>query len=256
MRSYKRLGSIVSDARCAGLIDWSAITDRTRFLRGHQWLADAADAVRDAAEDFQLDKWENQENRLEVWIEKDALIGVIADVCGEFDVNYFSCRGYTSQSELWRAGRRLAHYARSGQTPIVIHLGDHDPSGMDMTRDIGERVSMFAEQHVEIVRIALNMDQVEEYEPPPNPAKLTDSRAQGYVDQYGYDSWELDALEPTMMAGLIADTITGYREHDKWDAKVDEEKEQRRQLKAASRDWDGVMEFIGEAEIEEDEDGE
>ena len=84
---------------------------------------------------------------------------------------------------------------------MIIHLGDHDPSGIDMTRDIQERLQMFGAD-VYVKRVALTMNQIGTYNPPPNPAKITDSRASKYIDEYGNESWELDALEPQVITDL------------------------------------------------------
>lgn len=132
---------------------------------------DPADWIRSGARQFAIDKWATQPYRLEVWIEKDALAGVFRRVCSELQVPYFSCRGYTSQSEMWEAAQRLARWEQAGQTPIVFHFGDHDPSGIDMTRDIKDRLDLFGASgacHIDLRRLALNMDQVEQYSPPPN----------------------------------------------------------------------------------------
>ncbi len=134
-----------------------------------------------------------------------------------FDTPYFSCRGYVSQSEMWNAALRLSKYIRKGQSPIVIHLGDHDPSGIDMSRDIKERLEMFAFQGIEVNRIALNMEQIEKYNPPPNPAKMDDTRYIGYVDIYGENSWELDALDPEVLEQLISDTISKLLIKERWE---------------------------------------
>lgn len=230
---YKKLGSIINDARLAGLIDWNAITDRTRHVRSLDNWTSAADIVSDCAGWFQLDKWDNQETRPEVWIEKDALVGVIEGVCQRNDVSYFSCRGYTSQSAMWRAAQRIeGHINDAGQNVHIIHLGDHDPSGIDMTRDIRDRLDTFLSyagynQGVEweIDRIALNMDQVRAHNPPPNPAKMTDARAAGYVANFGYESWELDALDPPTLVGLIEEKIHSLRDDDAWAERCAEEEE-------------------------------
>ena len=166
------------DGRLAGLIDWNRIVDRTRNLEGNSHWGNPGEIMRSAAHSFRLDKWANQPYRVECWIEKDALRGVIAGVCNELDIPHFSCRGYTSISEMWVAARRLQHWIARGQTPVILHLGDHDPSGVDMTRDIFDRLQTFM-GGAEVKRLALNWDQVEMYNPPPNPAKLTDSRANG-----------------------------------------------------------------------------
>lgn len=218
-RWYKRLGSAVNDGRLAGLLDWSAIEDRTRNVRGNSHWDTPADVIQSARHSYGIDMWANQDTRVEVWIEKNALIGVIESVCTELDVPYFACIGYVSQSEQYAAYQRHRRQERT----IVLHLGDHDPSGIDMTRDNQERLDIFHgwTGGSEVKRIALNMDQVDEYGPPPNPAKVTDSRFESYLQNYGNESWELDALEPSVMVDLIRTHIDKYRDPDKWDERVD-----------------------------------
>ncbi|MFC1410461.1 hypothetical protein ACEZCY_14465 [Streptacidiphilus sp. N1-12] len=240
---YKRLGSVVNDARLAGLIDWDHIVDRTRNLRGLSHWDNPESIIRSVAYGYRTELWANQPHRVEVWVEKDALVGVISRVASRHDVDYFSCRGYTSQSELWSAARRLSRYEREGQKPVVIHLGDHDPSGVDMTRDIQERLELFG-AHVDVRRIALNMDQVEQYNPPPNPAKLTDSRATGYIDLYGRSSWELDALEPTMLDRLIDADIARWRDDTQWEADRTAMEVERELLEAVSSRWHEVRALV------------
>ena len=135
-----------------------------------------------------------------------------------------------SQSEQWRAGRRLARYVAKGQRPIVFHLGDHDPSGIDMTRDNGERLSMFAGVPMQVVRLALNRDQVDRYHAPPNPAKVTDSRYAAYQREHGEESWELDALDPEVIQELISSAVGRLREPAAWDAALLQEAEDSRAL--------------------------
>ena len=219
MQSYNRLKGIVSNARLAGYMDWEAIEDRTRNVEHNSHWDSPKDGIQALLAQYKIDMWENQETRCEVWIEKEALVGVIEQVCRELDVPYFACRGYVSQSEQWRAGRRARQrFHQDGQNTVIIHLGDHDPSGVDMTRDNQDRLKLFAGycKRPQVVRIALNMDQVEEHEPPPNPAKMTDSRFEGYVAEHGYESWELDALEPSIIVGLIREEVDKHRDMDLW----------------------------------------
>jgi hypothetical protein len=232
---YKRLGDIINDGRLAGLIDWNAIVDRTRNLRSLSHWTDPAQLVEACAEQFRVDRWATQPNRVEVWIEKDALVGVIP---------FFSCRGYTSQSEMWSAAMRLKRYHQAGQVPIILHFGDHDPSGMDMTRDITDRLSLFMGRDMDVQRLALNQDQVERYSPPPNPAKITDSRAKAYIAQFGDESWELDALEPAVLAALIRDTLDTLIDKEAWDAKLEEQTDGRSRLKAVSENWEDIQERL------------
>jgi hypothetical protein len=236
-KEYNRLGSIVTDARYAGLIPWTSIIDRTRGVRANSHWGSPAEIIKSAAYSFAIDKWEGQEYYPEVWIEKDALRGVIAGVCSELDVPYLSGRGYTSASEMWASAQRMRKQIKAGRTPVVIHLGDHDPSGIDMSRDILDRLYEF-EGIDNFERLALNMDQIEEFNPPPNPAKLTDSRCQGYIAKFGHSSWELDALEPRLLVQLVRDAVLRFRDEELWKEKEQEEREMRNQLNLAAKLWD------------------
>jgi len=229
VKEYKRLVRVLSEARLTGMVDWYAITDRTRAVRGNSHWDNGKHLVESAARQFMVDWWETQPFRPEVWIEKDALIGVIGRICKDLDVPYFSCRGYSSLSEVWRAMRRMEYYTNAGQTPFIIHLADHDPSGIDMSRDIVDRLDTF-NLFPDFKRLALNMDQVQQYNPPPNPTKMTDSRAPGYVYTFGYDSWELDALDPKVINDLIEAVILDIRDDDKHKETLEREECERERL--------------------------
>jgi len=248
MRSYKRLGDIINQARLAGMLDWSYIVDRTRNLRGTSHWDSPADVIDAAAQSFRLDKWETQPTRIELWVEKDALAGVIERAANEHDLSYFACRGYVSQSEQWSAAQRFKRYIRNRQDVVILHLGDHDPSGVDMTRDITDRLKEFiggnTADHLEVHRIALNMDQVEEYGPPPNPAKITDSRAAGYIAQHGDESWELDALDPRTLNDLITEHVARIIDQDEFDIVTQHEERHRELLNDASSRWSDLVEFL------------
>lgn len=247
---YDRLGATVNNARLAGLIDWNAIEDRTRRVRSLPHFDSPQDLIEAALQSFRHDKWREQNHRVEVWIEKDALVGVIEGICNELDVPYYACRGYNSQSMQWEAGQRFARYARRGITPVVLHLGDHDPSGMDMTRDNEDRLNMFVHHHtganIIVKRLALNMDQVEQYNPPPNPAKLTDSRSNGYIEKFGDESWELDALNPPVIAQLIRDGVMEFRDEELWTDAESKEEDERDLITQLKDRWGDVAEFLSE----------
>jgi hypothetical protein len=294
---YKRLGSIINDARLAGMVDWDHIVDRTRHLRSMGHWSDPASIIDSAASSFAVDKWARQPLRVEVWIEKDALVGVLDATCPGLDVPYFSCRGYTSQSEIWGAAQRLNQYLWAGQDVLILHLGDHDPSGIDMSRDIWDRLRMFTQEdkvshmgdllrrwdregklprgtedyqdkahdlldawddndcgRLRVSRIALNMDQVEEHQPPPNPAKLTDSRANDYIEHYGDESWELDALDPATLSALIISEVEEARDEEAWGEAVEEEERGQALLRQASSRWAEIMEMLEDDEQPEGDD--
>jgi len=228
--SYNRLGNIMSDARLAGLISWTAIEDRGRNLRGLNFHRNPQQAIQGVAINYRIDMWKDQLFRPEVWIEKEALVGVIGGICNSLRVDYFACKGYNSQSEQWRAGQRFASYIGKGYKPIVFHLGDHDPSGLDMTRDNFERLRMFVGHPVPVQRLALNFDQVQAMNLPPNPAKVTDSRFEAYRRRFGEESWELDALSPAFISNLISEAINGIIDKGAWDESLRAETEDRRYL--------------------------
>lgn len=246
IKNYKRLGDLLNDARLGGLVDWDAIEDRTRNLESVNHWRSPSEIIEAVARQYRIDKWSDQPRRIEVWVEKDALLGVLEKACTELDVAWFSCRGYTSQSELYVAGKRLAGYVDDGQEPLIVHLGDHDPSGIDMSRDIEDRVSMLARTPIELKRIALNMDQVRQYDPPPNPAKATDARYAGYRAIHGEESWELDALDLAVLDTLITETVESYRDADLWNAAVEREEHHRDLLGKTSDNWNAVAEFLEE----------
>lgn len=234
-RSYKNLGNLISDARRAGLFDWSALEDRTRRLHKLAFWNNPKELLETARDQYHRDLWANQKIRIQVWIEKDALLGVISEICEKNDVPYFSCRGYASDSEIWNSAMRLRIYVRdqNQEQLVVLYLGDHDPSGLDMTRDIEERLRLFSvcqSEELKVKRIALTMDQIKQLKPPPNPAKITDSRYRQYVSQYGNESWELDVLEPKFIEGLIHLEITKIRNLGKWQAALLQEERERKQI--------------------------
>lgn len=242
-RSYKNIGNLINDGRLAGLIDWYAITDRTRNIRRNAHWDEPSEVIRTAEYSYLLDKWEGQPNYVEVWVEKDALVDIVGQACRSIDTPYFSCRGYTSQSEMWAAAQRFKKENVYRENCFIIHLGDHDPSGIDMTRDIQERLWLFGAD-VEVKRVALTMEQIETYNPPPNPAKLTDSRASGYIRKYGYESWELDALEPQMLNELITNEVTALRDNMLYEIICKKEKREKMELQMISDNYAMAVEYL------------
>jgi hypothetical protein len=253
-QSYKRLGSIINDARMAGALDWSYMEDRGRNVRGgFGGYRDPGHYLGHVANGYVEPLWADQQYRPEVWVEKEALISIIEQAAGAYRVPRFACKGYVSQSEMYAAAGRMRDRLAQGLTPVVIHLGDHDPSGVDMTRDIHDRLSLMAGEEIEVVRIALTMQQIEELNPPPNPAKITDSRAVDYIREHGRESWELDALEPTYLRDLIQGTIARYVDQDLFAAAEEREQENEDRIRTITERWsdlderwDEILDLIGD----------
>ncbi len=231
-RSYKNLGKLISDARLAGLIDWDAIEDRVRIPKLPREYDDLRQLVKAALYSYRLPRWEGQENYVELWVEKDALSGVLAPLAEEYHVTLMVNRGYSSSSAMYEAGKRFIKKYDEGNDCHLLYLGDHDPSGEDMVRDIADRLSIFGAV-LSVEKIALTMAQVEEYNPPPNPAKLSDTRASGYIAKHGDKSWEVDALPPEVLHELIEREISDLVDMDKMeDVKAQEETDKKMLVKA------------------------
>lgn len=213
MESYKRIGRLMTDSRYGGIVDWNAIEDRVRVPKLPYWAVDIPDALQDTVNSFRLDRQRNQSNYVEVWVEKDALSSVLGRVTSKYHVRLMVNRGYSSASAMYSAYKRFSRALRNGASQTtILYFGDHDPSGLDMIRDIDDRMKEMLEvdgyQHdIEVKQIALNMEQIKQYNPPPNPAKTTDRRAKEYIEKYGTESWELDALSPKVLNDLCTEAI-------------------------------------------------
>lgn len=250
LANYNKIGNVISDGRMAGLISWDKIVDRNRTLYGTSTWDDPAAALRAMRRKYALDKWHDQEWRPTVLVEKAALEGVVGSMCNNLQVDYMAVRGYNSMSEAWSLGQRFARYYMKGQRPIVFYLGDHDPSGLDMTEDHRNRLSLFCGTPVIVQRLALNFDQIEKYNPPHNVAKDTDSRYEEYRKRFGDESWELDALNPLIIQELIRDAILLIRDEAKWDANLAREVDDLRAID------DMIAENGGTSDEDEDEEDE
>jgi hypothetical protein len=219
-KSYKALSSLISDARLGGLVDWEAIEDRVRQPKLQSEFNNLSDLIEAAVQSYRLPRWEGQYYYAELWVEKDALAGVLSPLAREFHVTLMVNRGYSSQSAMYESARRFLDH---GGQPILFYLGDHDPSGEDMVRDIRERLVMFGVEGIEVNKIALTMDQIKKYNPPPNPAKISDPRATAYIAKHGNSSWEVDALPPTTLNSLIRKSFRDIIDQDKMDSIISTE---------------------------------
>lgn len=243
-QSYKRLGGIITNARLAGRISFDSIEDRGRSCYAVGSQPDPNKVLDNLAYRYSEDYWAGQDSYVEVWVEKDALSGVIERPCNRLRVPHMACKGYMSASAAYEAGQRFKDAHDAGKTCVLIHLGDHDPSGIDMTRDNGKRLQMFAESPVKISRIGLNMDQIEKYSPPPNPTKVTDSRAEDYITRFGYTCWELDALSPKVIDRLITDEVNKYIDPDEWSDTTRRERINRALIDKIEANKEAVFEFV------------
>ncbi len=230
-RSYKNLSNLVSDARLSGMLDWDAIEDRIRVPVIPSEFKNLSDLVDAALYSYRLPRWETQENYVELWVEKDALAGVLRPLAHQYHVPMMVNRGYSSQSAMYEASKRYLGQSDNKFNRVILYLGDFDPSGEDMVRDIGDRMQIFGcGAEFEIRKIALTLAQVKKYNPPPNPAKHTDPRSKEFIAKYGVSSWEVDAINPKELTRIIIKEIESYIDKDTMQIILDKENEDKRKL--------------------------
>src|SRR5215467_562755 len=248
--NYDLLGRVLNKARWNGWFDWDYLVDRTRNVQGVAHWNTPGDILKAAANSFRLDKWANAEHVVEIWVEKEALAGIIGQAGTGVDCRWFPCRGYVSASEIYQAGLRLVEHIKNGQEVTVLHLGDLDPSGLQMTDDNYGRLLKVVRYYTDASKLhfkrnALNMPQIAQYNPPENPAKEGDSRYKAFVAYTGgTTSWELDALPPNVLVALIEQEVEALRDEDVWSQASDEEKGYREKLEALSGRWSDVEAWL------------
>lgn len=236
-REYKKLSRVLTEGRMAGLVDWDAIEDRLRRPQNVYTVTGVKDALKDTYRQYRLNRQSGQDTHIEVWVEKDAISSVLKRVTETYGINILVNRGYGSVTAIKdaydRFGWRIKDY---GREVVILYLGDHDPSGLDMIRDINSRISEMLEidelsNSFRIVPIALTMKQIKKYNPPPNPAKITDTRSPAYIEQYGRVSWEVDALPPEVLNNILESSILDFLDVDTYKEQVKEESRQKKDIK-------------------------
>ena len=224
---YNKISKLLTNARYLGEIDWNAIEDRIRIPDIPNTFRDINELIQVAKQSYQLDRWKNQEYYIELWTEKDAISSVISPITKEFQVSVCVNRGYNSATSMYESAQRFLK--QEGKKCILLYLGDHDASGLDMDRDIQKRLNEF-KVDVEIIRIGLTQEQIIEYNPPENPAKQTDPRAKWYKENFGENTWEVDALRPEILQQLIESSIKKYLDIVKYNLAKAKEKEDLEEL--------------------------
>ena len=224
---YAKLSKLLVNGRMAGEVDWDAIEDRLRVPKIPYWFTGVADAINDTISQYLLNRMEGQDNYIEVWCEKDALSNVLYRVTKKYHIKLMINRGYSSCTAMHDAFERFDAQANIH----VLYLGDHDPSGLDMVRDIEKRLEGFGADDVVVRHVAITKEQIDEYRPPPNPAKVTDPRARDYIALHGDSSWEVDALNPETLHELLINEIEGLIDRDKYEMMLEQEEEDKEKLR-------------------------
>jgi hypothetical protein len=229
VKEYQKLSALLTSARYNGDIDWEVIEDRVRIPDIPNTFKDIKELLDVATQSYQLDRWDDQECYVELWTEKDALSSVIVPITKKYQVTFCVNRGYTSASSMYESAQRLL--SKKFKKIIILYLGDFDASGLDMDRDIKVRLSEFNVINLEVIRIGLTKTQIDQYNPPPNPAKQTDPRAKWFRETHGDTSWEVDSLRPEILQTLIEDSILTYLDVEKYELVKKKEEEDKLELK-------------------------
>lgn len=224
---YKKIGHLLKEGRMSGIVDWDAIEDRLRVPQRPYWALNLKDAINDTISQYRLDRQNEQPYNLLVIVEKDALSGVLRPITNKYMIPLLVNRGYGSCTVMHDLYDRFQIDYRPGK---ILYLGDHDPSGIDMIRDIRERIEEFG-YYIDIEPIALTYSQVESYTPPPNPAKIKDPRAKNYISQFGGVSWEVDALTPDTLSKILQKSIESNMDMGAFESILKKEEEGKKQLK-------------------------
>lgn len=235
--AYCQLSKQLVQARKDGYVDENMIEDRSReFLGGDYGSDNVGEFLIKQVNDFlsspkcySRNKWNDQPEFVVVCVEKDALSRVLSNVADRFNVVTLVSRGYASYTYIKQAIEMFP----VDKCTIVLHFADHDPSGLDMTRDLQKRLdnySIDSLKMIQVERVALSYDQVVGYNLSPNPTKLADPRSEEYVAEFGNQCWELDAIEPNDLQRIVKKAITKHIDEKAWNQTVEEQEQEREQL--------------------------
>ena len=198
---YSKVQTDLVAMRRNGQLPYDWLADNTRWQRKPVTFDSIQEALQDTAHFYRKSLWRNAECYVEVWLEKDALAGVVTPVTDEYDVPLMVARGYASLSFLHNAAE---HIAAMGVPTFIYHLGDYDPSGVNAGEKIEQTLRELApDADISFARIGVTPEQIRAWNLPTRPTKQTDSRSKGFGDI----SVELDAISPETLRGLVRDYL-------------------------------------------------
>lgn len=242
IQHYKRVVAGMTAARWASIIDMTVFIDRERSMAGYT-EADEKDLddeiergkgqIKAWMQNYRLERWSNQDNFIEVWVEKKALQGVFESPCRQADVALGPCKGYPSITFLNDARRRFQEAINKGKKAIILYFGDYDPSGADIPRSIEENLSRMGVE-VEVKRLALNAEQIKKMQLPGVPPKKTDSRTRNWE---GGSVVELDAVEPKTLEKMAKEAIEEHFDRSLYDELKELERTERRQYQKELKEY-------------------
>ena len=193
---------LLTRMRLEGRLPWAWIADGTRWMRKTARYGSVEEALEATSRHYRRDYWRDLDDYVEVWLEKDALAGVLFGVTDEWGVPLMVTRGFASLSYIHNAAEMIE---RVGKPTHIYSFGDYDPSGMEIDRNLERRLREFAPySEIHFARVALKREQIEEYALPTRPTKRRANHGLGLHDG---DSVEVDAIPPATLLGLVRGCI-------------------------------------------------
>jgi hypothetical protein len=218
------VGRLLLKLRREKRIPYRWIADETRWVRKSQRYDSMEAALLDTASTYRRALWRQMPAYVEVWVEKEALAGVIVQVTDQWDVPLMVCKGFASESYLYSAAEAIKGY---GKPAYLYLLTDHDPSGLAIASDIERRIRGFAPDcEINVERLAVTEEQIDRWSLPTRPTKTSDSRARSF--QGG--SVDLDAIPPAHLRNLVRRAITRHIDPDVLDMTRQIERQERKGL--------------------------
>jgi hypothetical protein len=207
-KEYKQtVGRLLLQMRVAGDIPFHWIADNTRWMRKPRTFSSMDEALRQTAQTYRRALWDEQEVYVEVWIEKDALAGVLLEETEPWDVPLMVSRGFSSITYLYEAAMSIK---AQDKPAFLYYFGDHDPSGVHIDRSIERRLREFApDAEIHFERVAVRPEQITAWDLPTRPTKKSDSRSKTFQG----DSVEVDAIPPEQLRQLVHDCIVQHVDH-------------------------------------------
>src|SRR5262249_40452542 len=196
---------LLVEMRERGEIPFSWIADHTRWMRAPVTFASPGQGVKALATKYRRDPWLSARHHVEIWCEKDALAGVLIEETDPYAVPLLVARGYSSLTYLHETAKTIEAV---GKPAYLYHFGDHDPSGQDAARDIEEKIRRYAPKaEIHFERVAVTLEQIEQWALPSRPPKATDKRARKLGDK---PNVELDAIPANELRALVRERIELY----------------------------------------------
>lgn len=230
VNSYKRLSRLMVRAREEKDVPVNCLEDRSRRILGRgdtgyysaeDFLKQRFASLQDSWKSFNMPRWDDQPVYIVVSLEKDALSRLVSDIANRYAVRTFPTKGYPSFTYVQSMASYIRNRLKDKHT-IILYFGDFDPSGIDIERDLTDRLTKYDAGDFSVQRVALNPNQIEQYKLPPMPVKRSDARAESFLEEYGNHTVELDALDPNVLKNIVSQAILDHIDLKMWKKREEE----------------------------------